>query len=119
MERLIMALKSKAQDEIIPEEVTEQKQVTWDDLEFEAEYVPEEELESRKFYTISGKESEYEPTWEKYTIADLEVGDEFEGRPEITIFENEEQPVLAPEAVEETAEEVHEEEGCLSLRLLI
>ena len=87
-----MALKNKAkQTEEAPfpiEGVNEQKQVTWDDLEFEAEYVPEEELESRKFYTISGKESWYEPTWERYTIDDLEVGDEFEGRPEISIFEN-------------------------------
>ena len=63
-------------------------QVTWDDLEFEAEYVDEEELESKKFYTISGKESWYEPTWEKFGMKDLNVGDEFEGRPEINIFEN-------------------------------
>jgi len=88
----IMALKSKTQENLPEEfEVKEQKQISFDDIEFEAEYVDEEELENggKKFYTISGKESEYEPTWEKYTIQDLDVGDTFEGRPEINIFENE------------------------------
>ena len=85
MERLLMALKSK-KEEIVEETVTEQ--ISFDDLEFEAEYVDEDELESKKYYTISGKESWYEPTWEKYGMADLDVGDEFEGRPEINIFPN-------------------------------
>lgn len=80
MERLIMALKSKSTEET--------QQISFDDIEFEAEYV-DEEMETKKFYTISGKESQYEPDWERYTIADLDVGDEFEGRPEINIFENE------------------------------
>jgi len=89
-----MALKTKAhvpQDAVeeVKEEVT-QNQITFDDLEFEAEYVDEEELETKKFYTISGKESWYEPTWEKINIRDLDIGDEFEGRPEITIFPNDE-----------------------------
>ena len=90
-----MALKTKAhvpQDSV--EEVTnepiEQKEITFDDLEFEAEYVDEEQLETKKFYTISGKEQQYEPTWEKMNIRELDVGDEFEGSPEITIFENDE-----------------------------
>ena len=74
-----MALKSKN---------NENEQLSFDDLEFEAEFVEDEELETKKFYTISGKESWYEPTWEKYGMADLDVGDEFEGRPEINIFEN-------------------------------
>lgn len=86
----IMALKSQAN---VPaeavEEVTQPTQISFDDIEFEADYVDEEELETKKFYTISGKESQYEPTWEKYTMADLDVGQEMEGRPEITIFENE------------------------------
>ena len=90
-----MALKTKAhvpQDavETVNEEpVVEQKQISFDDIEFEAEYVDEEQLETKKFYTISGKESWYEPTWEKYGMADLDVGDEFEGRPELNIFPNE------------------------------
>lgn len=81
-----MALKSKQNE--LPEEfeVQEVKQISFDDIECEAEYVDEDE--TKKFYTISGKESWYEPTWEKYTMKDLEVGQEAEGRPEITIFEN-------------------------------
>ena len=79
-----MALKSKK----IEEETTEQ--ISFDDLEFEAEFVDEEETEIKKYYTISGKESWYEPTWERYGMADLDVGDEFEGRPEVNRFENEE-----------------------------
>ena len=75
-----MALKNKT---------NENEQVRFEDLEFEAEYVDEETTETKKFYTISGKESWYEPTWEKYGMADLDVGDEFEGRPEINIFQNE------------------------------
>ena len=75
----------------IPEESIEQvtqEQISFDDIEFEAEYVAEEEFETKKFYTISGKESWYEPSWEKYGIKDLDVGVEMEGRPELTIFEN-------------------------------
>ena len=90
----IMALQSKKQ-ETLPEEfeVQEVEQVTFDEIigSVEAEYVDEDELEnsSKKFYTISGKESQYEPTWEKYGIQDLDVGATMEGRPEINIFENE------------------------------
>lgn len=82
-----MALKSKS---TIPKEAIEnvKDQITWDDLEYEAEYVDEEELETKVYYTISGKEADYEPTWEKMNIRELEVGDEFEGKPEVTIFEN-------------------------------
>lgn len=84
-----MALKSK---NTIPEEsieeVKEVEQISFDDIEFEAEYVDEEQMETKKFYTISGKESWYEPEWEKYGIQDLDVGAEMEGRPEITLFEN-------------------------------
>ena len=84
-----MALKTKETE--LPEEfeTTEQKQISFDDIEFEAEFVDEDEMETKKFYTISGKESWYEPTWEKYGMADLDVGQEMEGRPELTIFENE------------------------------
>ena len=74
----------------IPEESIEEVsngQVTWDDLEYEAVFV-DEETETKKFYTISGKESIFEPTWEKFGMGDLDVGDTFEGRPEITLFEN-------------------------------
>ena len=80
-----MALKSKT-EEVIEEPTIEQ--VSFDDLEFEAEYVDEEELSVKKYYTISGKESWYEPEWEKMKASDLDVDDEFEGRPEVNIFEN-------------------------------
>lgn len=84
-----MTLKSKQNE--LPEEFEVQDQISFDDIEFEAEYVDEEELENggQKFLTISGKESWYEPTWEKYGIQDLDVGQTMEGRPEISIFENE------------------------------
>lgn len=84
-----MALKNKQNE--LPEEFEVQEQISFDDIEFEAEYVDEEELENggQKFLTISGKESWYEPTWEKYGIQDLDVGQTMEGRPEISIFENE------------------------------
>ena len=72
----------------IPEETVEEVKQQTIELEYEADYVDEDELETKRFYTISGKESWYEPTWEKYGMADLDVGDEFEGRPEINIFEN-------------------------------
>ena len=91
-----MALKTKkATEEELPfpiegiDEEPTTEQISFDDIECEAEYVDEDQLETKKFFTISGKESEYEPTWEKFGMADLDVGDEFEGRPEINIFENE------------------------------
>jgi hypothetical protein len=89
----IMALsKSNVPQEAVEEVVqpVEKKtnQVSFDDLEFDAVYEDEEEA-TPKFFTISGKESWYEPNWTKYGIRDLDVGDEFEGRPELQIFENE------------------------------
>ena len=85
-----MALKSKINEDF---EVTETEQISFDEIEFEAEALTEEELEEQssatQYYTISGKVQEYEPEWERYTMADLDVGQTMEGRPEITIFENE------------------------------
>ena len=84
-----MALKSKQDN--LPEEFEtkeESEQISFEDLEFEAEFI-DDEAPRPKFLTISGKESWYEPQWERYGMQDLEVGDEFEGRPEITLFENE------------------------------
>jgi len=82
-----MALNNIPQDAI--EEVKEVEQVSFDDLEFEAEFVDEDDLAPKKFYTISGKEQQYEPEWEKYSIRELDVGTTMEGRPEVCIFENE------------------------------
>jgi hypothetical protein len=87
-----MALKTRQDDNIIDpaEAVKKIKQVSFDDLEFEAEYIDEDQLETKKFYTISGKEQDYEPTWEKMSIRELDIGDEFEGKPEVTLFTNDE-----------------------------
>ena len=70
----IMALKSKK---------TEDSQLSFDDLEFEAEY--EEEV---TYTTISGKEYNEVYDWTKFNIHDLDVGDEVEGIPELTYFPN-------------------------------
>ena len=84
-----MALSKTVQNELPEEfEIKETNQISFEDIECEAEF-SDDETPSPKFLTISGKESWYEPTWEKYGIQDLEVGAEMEGRPEITIFENE------------------------------
>ena len=81
-----MALKSKT-EEVIEKPTIEQ--VIFDDLEFEAEYVDEEEMSVKKYYTISGKESWYEPEWDTYGVNELDVGVTMEGRPEIRILEKE------------------------------
>lgn len=87
-----MARTKKTQEEELPfpvpdYEETTTEQISFDDLEFEAEVLDEEELQTKKFYTISGKESQYEPEWEQFGVNELDVGEEMEGRPEITIFE--------------------------------
>ena len=81
-----MALKTKN----LPEEFEVQpEQISFEDIDFEAEFVDEDEQQtSKRFFTISGKESWYEPQWERYTIQDVDVGQEMEGRPEITVFKN-------------------------------
>ena len=90
-----MSLKSKKEETGLPDDFeVKNSQITFDELEFEAEVLSDEELEEMNktttYYTITGKEQQYEPTWETYTIKDLDIGDEFEGRPEVTIFENDE-----------------------------
>ena len=86
--RVNMALKSKTAENL-PDEFEKETQVTFEDLGLETEYadLDAEATEKTKYFTITGKEQEYEPTWERYTISDLSIGDEFEGRPEVTIFE--------------------------------
>ena len=91
-----MSIKGKNNNNNLPDEftTTETEQISFDDLEYEAEYLTDEELEELNkpttYLTISGKEQDYDPDWTKYGMRDLEVGDEAEGRPEITIFENKE-----------------------------
>ena len=89
----IMALKSKKETGL-PEEFEEtsiEKQVSLDlGLEVEAVDIDEEAEEEKKvYYTISGKEQQYNPQWEAYSISDFDVGEELEGVPEVTLFENE------------------------------
>ena len=81
-----MALSKNLPEEFETNEQPEQ--ISFEDLEFEAEFI-DEDTAKPKFLTISGKESIYEPNWERYGMQDLEIGDTFEGRPEITKFENE------------------------------
>lgn len=61
----------------------ETEQLSFDDLEFEAEYE-----EERTFTTISGKEQNDVYDWEPMKSYELDIGDEMSGIPEITIFEN-------------------------------
>ena len=67
-----MALKSKTTE-----------QISFEDLDFEAEY--EEEI---TYTTISGKEYIDVYDWQPMKSYELDIGDEFEGIPEVTIFEN-------------------------------
>ena len=62
------------------------------DLGLEVERVDidaEAETEKKVYYTITGKEQQYNPQWEIYNINDFDVGEELEGIPEVTIFEKE------------------------------
>ena len=61
----------------------ETNQISFDDLEFEAEYE-----EDRTYTTISGKEYQDVYDWEKYTMNELDIGVDISGIPEITYFEN-------------------------------
>lgn len=83
-----MALKSKNEEPQIVEKVEERtNHISFDDLEFEADY--EEERSAVQYVTISGKVQQYEPEWEQYGMQDLDIGNEMEGRVEITHFVNE------------------------------
>ncbi len=86
---MVLSKKTTEEELPFPIETEQTEQTHFDDLEWEAEYIDEDQQETKKFYTISGKESWYEPTWERFGMNDLDVGDEFEGRPEINTFENE------------------------------
>ena len=64
---------------------TENNQVSFDDLLEGMEYEYEEE---KTFKTISGKEYMDVLDWEGMKSYELDIGDEFEGIPEVTHFEN-------------------------------
>ena len=61
----------------------ENQQVSFDDLEFDAEYE-----EENTYTTISGKPQIDVSEAEPLKAYDLDIRDEFEGIPELTIFEN-------------------------------
>ena len=65
------------------EEPKANQQVTFEDLEFEAEY--EEEI---IYKTISGKDYVDVQSYEPYKMYDFGVGEEVDGVPEFTWFEN-------------------------------
>lgn len=80
-----MALQSKKNEKPIEEQVSL-------DLGLEVERVDidaEAETSGQVYYTITGKEQQYNPEWETYNINDFDVGEELEGIPEVTIFEKE------------------------------
>jgi hypothetical protein len=81
----IMALQSKKNEKPIEEQVSL-------DLGLEVERVDidaEAETGGQVYYTITGKEQQYNPEWETYNINNFDVGEELEGIPEVTIFEKE------------------------------
>ena len=83
-----MALKSK-QSEINEDfEVTETEQVNFDDLtaDLEADY-EENQGEHKVYYTLSGKEQQYNPQWDVYKSYEEDVGTYLEGTPEVTIID--------------------------------
>ena len=86
-----MAMKSKANE-----------QISFDDLEFEAEYE-----EEKTYTTISGKEYIDVSTYEKYAMYDFDVGDEIQGTPELTYFENKDKKYNSIRArfIDETSDE--------------
>lgn len=79
-----MALKSKNNE--LPEDFEVTEQISFDELEFEAEY-EEDQGEEKKYYTISGKEQQYNKDYESYKNYECDVGDDLTGYPEITVFE--------------------------------
>lgn len=62
------------------------QQISFDELEFEAEY-EEDQGEEKKYYTLSGKEQQYNPDYEVTKNYECDVGESLAGYPEINIFE--------------------------------
>ena len=102
-----MALKSKAN---VPEESIEEvsnNQISFDDLDFEAEF-EEDQGEEKTYYTISGKEQQYNPQWDIFKSYECDVGDYVEGTPEISIFEKKDKSydTLRLRVIDDVADEV-------------
>lgn len=99
-----MALKSKINEDF---EVTEAQQISFDELEFEAEY-DENQGEQKTYYTISGKEQQYNPDYEVTKNYECDVGEYIEGTPEITIFEKKDKSynALRTRVIDDIGEEI-------------
>lgn len=84
-----MALSKKGQEELpfpIEDEQVNVEQVSFDDLDFEAEY--DENDGVKEFLTISGKKAQYNPEYEQFKNYELDVGLDITGTPEVSIFPN-------------------------------
>lgn len=84
-----MALSKKGQEELpfpIEDEQVNVEQVSFDDLDFEAEY--DENDGVKEFLTISGKKARYNPEYEQFKNYELDVGLDITGTPEVSIFPN-------------------------------
>ena len=99
-----MALKSKINEDF---EVTETEQISFDELEFEAEY-DENQGEQQTYYTLSGKEQQYNPDYEVTKNYECDVGEYIEGTPEITIFEKKDKSydALRLRVIDDVGEEI-------------
>ena len=88
-----MAMKSKTNE-----------QISFDDLMADTEFDYEEE---RTYTTISGKNYMDVGIFEKYGMYDFEVGDEIQGVPEITHFENKDKKYdsLRVRVIDDTSDE--------------
>ena len=108
--RVSMALKSKNQENILPEEFenTETEEVNFDDLigSTEAEYNDPDD--KPKYYTITGKEQDYNPQWDIYKSYEMDVGDWIQGKPEVSIIEKKDKnyDALRLRVIDDTTDEV-------------
>ena len=76
--------KNRGEIMALSKNTSEENQINFDDLIVEAEY---KEDEKEIFYTITGKEQEYNHEWEIYKNYEADVGDYLEGKPEVRIIE--------------------------------
>lgn len=99
-----MALKSKINEDF---EVNEAQQISFDELEFEAEY-EEDQGEQKTYYTLTGKEQQYNPDYEVTKNYECDIGEYIEGTPEITIFEKKDKSydALRLRVIDDVGEEI-------------
>lgn len=94
----------------MPEEAVDE-QVNFDNLisNMEAEY-EEDQGENKKkvYYTLTGKEQQYNPQWDIYKSYEADVGDWLEGTPEISIIRKEDKSydTLRLRVIDDSTDEV-------------